>query len=412
MFERRLRERVERLLTTMPAVFLQGARQVGKTTLAKQLIEAGVLRDYVSFDDPLTVVAAQQDVLGFVRSLPQGVVIDEAQRVPEVMRTIKMRIDERREAGAFLLTGSANPLALPQIADALVGRVGLATLMPLSQGEIEGVRETWLERAFESEPTAMRYPAPDDLPERIVRGGYPEAVLRRDASARREWLLAYIDTLIARDVRNLGEVERLTALPQLLKLLTANPCQILNIANLSRELGVAQATLQRYLSLFEALFIVFRVPAWYANIGKRLLKSPKILLNDTGLATALLGVDADRLQQEPALLGKMLENFVGMELLKQIHFNGVRVQLLHFRTDKGHEVDFVLENERGQLIGVEVKAGATVSASDFRGLRALHQAVGERFVRGVLFYRGERALPFGEQLWATPISALWAEDAP
>ncbi|GBC92411.1 hypothetical protein HRbin15_00881 [bacterium HR15] len=408
LFQRHLRERVERLLQMMPAVFLQGARQVGKTTLAKRLIEAGILNDYVNLDDPLIASAVQQDVIGFVRSLSKGTVIDEVQRIPALLPAIKMRIDERRETGTFLLTGSANPLALPQIADALVGRVGLATLMPLSQGEIEGVRETWLERIFEEEPSIAIYPRVDDLPERLIRGGYPEAVLRTDPDSRREWLIAYLDTLIARDVRALAEVERLTALPSLLKLLAAAPCQILNITNLSRELGIAQPTLQKYLSLFEALFIVVRVPAWYANIGTRLLKSPKILLSDTGLAAALVAVSTQRMQQEPLLFGRMLENFVGMELLKQIQFAGARVQLHHFRTDKGMEVDFVLENETGQLVGVEVKAGATPNAGDFRGLRVLQQATGERFARGILFYWGERSLPFGERLWAMPISALWS----
>jgi predicted AAA+ superfamily ATPase len=408
MFERHLRARVEQLLSVMPAVFLQGARQVGKTTLAKQLVEAGLLRDYVSLDDPFTLAAAQRDAIGFVRALPVGVVIDEVQRAPELMLPLKMRIDEGRTEGMFLLTGSANPLALPQVADALVGRMGITTLMPLSQGEIEGVRERWLEHIFAEQWTIRTYPAPDDLPQRLIRGGYPEAVRRADPLARREWLLAYIDTLIARDVRDLAEVERLNALPQLLKLLAANPCQVLNIASLSRELGIAQATLNRYLSLFEALFLVLRIPAWYANIGKRLLKSPKILLNDTGLIAVLLSLDEGRLLQEPVLFGKLLENFVGVELLKQIHFQGARIGLLHFRTDKGAEVDFVLENERGQLVGVEVKAGATVSADDFRGLRALQQAAGERFVRGVVLYRGEHSLPFGERLWAMPISALWS----
>ncbi|MCL6623067.1 MAG: ATP-binding protein [Fimbriimonadales bacterium] len=391
----------------MPAVFVQGARQVGKTTLAKQLLDAGVVRDYVSLDDPLVGSAIRQDVVGFVRALRSGTVIDEVQRIRELMPVIKMRLDEQREAGTFLLTGSANPRMLPLVSDALVGRVGVVTLMPLSQGEIEGVRETWLERIFASEPALTLCPPSGDLTGRLVRGGYPEAVLRGDTWARREWLLAYIDTLMARDVRDLAEVERLTALPVLLRILAASPCQLLNIASLSRELGLAQPTLHRYLSLFEALFIVLRVPAWYARIRKRLLKSPKILLNDTGLATVLIGVSEERLQQEPVLAGRLLENFVGLELLKQIHFTGLPIQMHHFRTDKGIEVDFVLEDARGHLVGVEVKAGASVGKDDFRGLHTLQTAVGDRFLRGVVLYGGERVLPFGAKLWAMPISALW-----
>ncbi|MCS7301603.1 MAG: ATP-binding protein [Fimbriimonadales bacterium] len=408
MFERCILPRLERLLSAMPAVYLQGARQVGKTTLAKHLIARGVLQDYVSMDDPIAAQSARRDPVGFVRSLRKGTVIDEAQRVPEIMSVLKLRIDEQREAGMFLLTGSASPLALTPIADALVGRVGLLTLFPLAQAEIEGAPLNWLEWLYEAEWQAQSYPTADDLAERVVRGGYPEAVLRHEPDLRREWLLSYLDTLIARDVRDLAEVERLHTLPQMAQLLAANPCPILNIAGLSRELGIAQATVQKYLSLFETLFIVYRAPAWYANIGKRLLKAPKLLLNDTGLACALLGYTPARLQQEPTTLGKLLENFVGAELLKLIACSGRRVQLCHLRTEKGVEVDFVLEDEQGRIVGVECKLSATVHADDFRGLRWLQTAVGKRFVRGVVFYRGERALPFGENLWAVSLSALWS----
>jgi len=402
-------ERLRRLLGVMPAVYLQGARQTGKTTLAKQLLEAGVLRDYVSFDDPLVRTAAQRDPVGFVRNVPTGTALDEAQLVPEVMPVLKIRIDESRAAGMFLLTGSASPLANAQVADAMVGRMVALQLLPLAQAEIAGSAVNWVAQAFAEPPTSTRYPDAADLTARLTRGGYPVAVALDDPAACAEWLRSYADALITRDLQTLGGVERQDAVPTLLRLLAANPCATANIAGLSRETGVAQATLSRYLSLLTNLFVAHPVPAWYANLGKRLLKAPKLMLNDTGLAVALAGFDETRLEREPTYAGKLLENFVGMELLKHIHCGDAQTRLYHLRTDKGIEVDFVLESAQGELVGVEVKWRSTLHAGDFRGLRWLQSAVPERFRLGVVFYTGERSLPMGEGLWAIPVSALWSE---
>jgi predicted AAA+ superfamily ATPase len=409
MFTRCLTERLQRLLGVMPAVYLQGARQTGKTTLAKQLLEAGVLRDYVSFDDPLVRTAAQRDPVGFVRSLQVGTAIDEAQLVPEVMPVLKMRIDESRAAGMFLLTGSASPLAHAQVADAMVGRMVALQLLPLSQAELAGSAVNWVAQAFAEPTISARYPDSADLTARLTRGGYPVAVALDDSNTRAEWLRSYADALITRDLQTLGGVERQDAVLTLLRLLAANPCATANIAGLSRETGVAQATLSRYLSLLTNLFMAHPVPAWYADLGKRLLKAPKLMLNDTGLAVALAGFGETRLEREPTYAGKLLENFVGMELLKHIHCGDTQTRLYHLRTDKGIEVDFVLESAQGELVGVEVKRRSTLHADDFRGLRWLQSAVPERFRLGVVFYTGERSLPMGEGLWAVPITALWSE---
>ncbi|MCL6475416.1 MAG: ATP-binding protein [Firmicutes bacterium] len=407
MFPRALANRVTELLQTMPAVLLQGARQVGKTTLAKQLIQTGVMQHYFSFDDPVLLSAATQDPVGFVRELPPRSVLDEVQRVLPVLPAIKLRIDAHREVGDLLLTGSANPMMLPRLSETLVGRMATVTLMPLTQGEIEGRQDRWVESLFSDDFSPRRFPRTSDLLERVERGGYPEAVLRSDARERVDWLAAYIDTLLARDVREIADIERLAEVPRLLQLLAAQACQTLNVAALSQQTGVPQTTLQRYLTLLETLFLWTRVPAWFANLGKRLLKSPKILVNDTGIACMLLGVDAVRLATDPLLQGRMVENFVGMELLKQIGFSRQRLRLYHFRTDRGEEVDFLIEAADGTLVGVEVKASATVNASHFKGLRTLQSLVGNSLRRGIVLYWGEQTVPFGEGLWAQPVSALW-----
>ncbi|CUU02210.1 MAG: ATP-binding protein [Fimbriimonadales bacterium] len=405
-FERWLTERVVSLMSAFPVVMLQGARQVGKTTLAQQLITRGYLKHYYSFDDPATLEAAASDPAGFIETLPPGSVLDEAQRVPEVLLPLKARIDREREVGQFVLTGSANPIARFRMGEPLVGRMGAVTLYPLSQGEQVGKCERWLEQALQGQILHVEAEQ-DNLWERVVKGGYPNAVLAPAPQARTEWLNGYLDTLLTREVRELAEVQQVSELVLLTRLLAANSAQLLNQASLSRECGIPQTTLRRYVSLLEAMFLLTRVPAWYTNISQRLLKTPKILLNDTGITCALLDVDENRLLQDPLLRGRMLESFVGMELLKQIEFTAQRVRLSHFRTASGHEVDFVLEKASGEVVGVEVKASSRLDADDFRGLRFLQSVVRERWQVGVVFYTGTKTLPFGERLWAQPVNALW-----
>jgi predicted AAA+ superfamily ATPase len=404
MKPRWIRDSVEQALQVMPVVFLQGARQVGKTTLAQQLVEAGALHAYFSLDDLALLQAAQRDPQGFVASLPERAVIDEVQRAPQVLLPLKARIDANRRAGMFLLTGSASPQALAHAADALVGRMAVLTLHPFSQGEIEGVRETWLARAFEGRWHIATVPA-DEVWRRVLRGGYPEAVLRDDPTERRLWFRALADTLLTRDVAMLADIERTADMAHLLQLLAALSCQLLNVAHLSREMGMPHTTLQRYLRLLERLMVIVRIPAWHAH--QQLLKTPKVLMNDTGLAAALLNLDETRLPSDALARGRLLENFVGMELLKQISYAPEPYRLYHLRNSKGREVDFLLEDADGRLLGIEVKATATVSSDDFRHLRTVGEWLGARWAGGVVLYTGATLTPFGERLWAMPIPCLW-----
>lgn len=395
------------LLGLMPAVFIQGARQVGKTTLAKQLIAEGLMDAYFTLDDLATLQGAQQDPKGFVDALPERAVLDEVQRVPQLMLPLKQRIDAHYKPGMFLLTGSASPLTLPQVADALVGRMSIVTLHPFSQGELEGRREGWLSRAFEGRFSMHSGLAANDLWQRVLRGGYPQAVAQPTLSLCQMWLRSYAETLITRDVRLLADIERVADMGRLLQLLAAQTGQLLNLANLSREIGVPHSTLQRYLLLLETLMVVVRVPPWYTTITQQLLKTPKVFLNDTGLALAILEIGEERLRQDALMRGRILENFVACELLKQISYAETAYRLYHFRTSKGREVDFVVENAHGQIVGIEVKASATVGADDFRHLRALAEWTGERWAGGFVLYTGSMQVPFGERLWAVPVSSLW-----
>lgn len=407
MFQRWVHAHVRELLQIFPVVFLQGARQVGKTTFAQQMISEGVLHHYFTMDDPTVLASASQDPVGFVANLPVPTVVDEVQRVPQLLPVLKMRLDTQRQPGMFLLTGSANPFTLPKVSESLVGRMVVVTLYPLSQGEIVGHQEQWLRQLFAGQVDLVSDSEPDNILSSIVRGGFPTAVGLSDSSARSEWFQAYLTTLISRDLREVADIERVVELPRVLQLLASLSGRLLNVASLSRETGIPQTTLQRYLAYFQTLFLLMRVPAWYANLGKRLLKTPKLLLLDTGLTAFLLNADASRLANDPLLRGQLSETFVGLELLKQIHHTGQRVQLYHFRTDKGQEVDYVLEDAEGQLVAVEVKASYSVSRADFRGLEMFRDLVGSRLRAGIVLYYGSQTLPFGDRLWAQPLSALW-----
>ncbi|GEM90561.1 hypothetical protein ODE01S_19950 [Oceanithermus desulfurans NBRC 100063] len=390
---RHLSDRLKRALKTHPAVFLEGARQVGKTTLVKKLARELEMR-YVTLDDLDLLTSAQADPEGFLTSWDEPLVIDEVQRAPELLLAIKARVDRKRAPGRYLLTGSANVLALPRVAEALVGRMAVLTLYPFSQGELEGRREAFLERAFQGRPHPEWEGA--DVWERVRRGGFPEAV-RLENADRAEWFAGYVRTLLERDVRDISGVEQVAVLHALLALLAERTGSLLNISELSRSLGRPRSTTDKYLRLFEKLFLVHRLPAWAANPTKRLTRSPKLHMVDTGLAVHLARVFNE---------GALLETFVTMELTKQLSWTTEPYRLAHFRDASGREVDLVLEGPEG-LVGIEVKSKRRVGPGDFSGLRVLKRSAPERFRAGFVLHPGPQALPFGDHLWSLPIQAVW-----
>jgi uncharacterized protein len=408
MIRRHVKSLVDSARTDTPVVLLNGARQTGKTTLAQSIADTTGAR-YFTLDDAATSAAAASDPVGFIASQSGPVVLDEVQKVPDLFPAIKVAVDRDRQPGRFLLTGSANVLTLPRLSESLAGRMEIIPLFPFSAGELAGVREGFVSRLFEGTINqAAASSLTDDLPARLVRGGYPEAIAR-DAEARRvAWFAAYISTILQRDVRDLARVDALHALPNLLKLLAARASGLLNLADVRRDAGLPHTTLTRYLALLEAVFLVRRLPAWSPNLGKRLVKAPKVHLVDSGLACHLVGADARRLQEDRPLLGRILETFVVGELHKQLSWTEPGTSLYHFRTSAGSEVDAVLEKADGTVAAVEVKASATAAASDFAALRTLREQLGQRFRGGVVLYLGDRMVPFGEQLWLAPLPVLWA----
>jgi predicted AAA+ superfamily ATPase len=410
LIPRHISPAVQAALADTRVVLLHGARQTGKSTLARWLAAHSYPARYLTLDDAGALSAARSDPRGFVAGFEGPVVLDEIQRAPELFLAIKAAVDLDPRPGRFLLTGSANVLLLPQLADSLAGRMEILTLWPFSQGELAGRRETFIDRLFSNDLTAGPLPVEDRATaiQRILTGGYPSAVSRGDPERRRAWFGSYLTTILQRDIRDLAHIERLTELPALLSLLATRAGSLLNFAALARGAALPQSTLKRYMALLETAFLLQYLPAWSANLGKRLVKAPKLILTDTGLMAHLLGLNADRLAAEPMFLGSLLENFVAMELRKQAGWSRTRAQLYHFRFVTGQEVDILLEDAAGNVVGVEIKAGATVSAADFRGLHALAAAAGPHFRCGVVLYLGGESIPFGAGMYALPLPALWA----
>jgi predicted AAA+ superfamily ATPase len=394
-----------------PVVLLNGARQVGKSTLAQEVDATTRPARYLTLDDAAVLAAASQDPAGFLAGLTGPVTLDEVQRAPDLFLAIKAEVDRDRRPGRFLLTGSADFLLLPRVSESLAGRMEILTLWPLSQGEIEGRPEGFVDALFGPDlaPPPISQPAEDReaILARALLGGYPEVVPKESAARRRAWFSSYVTTILQRDVRDLANIEGLTALPRLLSLLATRAASLLNYSELSRSSGLPHTTLKRYFALLEATFLVQLLPAWASNLSKRLTKSPKILFADTGLLAHSLGLDAARLAREPELAGLLLENFVLMEIKKQAAWSAVQPRLFHYRTLAGQEVDLILEDAAGRCVGIEVKASATLGARDVQPLKDLAQALGKRFVRGIVLYTGKTAVPFGERLHALPLSTLW-----
>jgi predicted AAA+ superfamily ATPase len=399
-------DRLLAALADTPVVLLHGARQTGKTTLARHIARTIHPAQYITLDDAVVLSAASQDPAGFLSGIEGPVVLDEVQRAPQLFPAIKTEVDRQRRPGRFLLTGSANIFLIPRLAESLAGRMEILSLWPFSEGEIAGTRGNFIDAVFSPSVLHPR-PAADDLASRLLRGGYPPAVERADLDRRQAWFASYVTTILERDVRDLAHIDALTALPRTLALMAARIAKLVNFAEMGRSLGLPQTTLKRYFALLEATFLVQLAPAWSSNLGKRLIKAPKLFLNDTGLAAAMLGLNQERLEREALVRGALIENLVFLELRKQSGWSRVRAQVFHFRTAAGQEVDLLLENAAGDVVGIEAKSSANVTAKDFNGLRALADLTGGRFHRGIVLYTGSATVSFGSNLQAVPVSALW-----
>jgi predicted AAA+ superfamily ATPase len=406
LFPRFAADVVSTALRDTPVVMVIGPRQCGKTTLVRDLVAAE--REFITMDDDTVLEAARSDPTGLVRGLDRTT-IDEVQRTPDLLRAIKRSVDEDRRAGRFLLTGSANILALPQVSESLAGRMEIVRLLPLSRSEIRGRKPRFLTAVFAGK---VDKPAEtmtgENLVEAVLIGGYPEMLRRKEAKRRQTWALDYVKAIVQRDVREIAEVEKLDQMPRLLRVLANHSGQLTNFTQLGGQIGFDDKTTRKYVGILEQLFLVRRMEPWFRNRLKRLIKTPKLHFLDSGLLGVLLGATPERVARDRAIFGALLETFVFAEVLKQTSWADEDYSLYHYRDKDQDEVDLVIETGSGTLTGLEVKAGATVYADDFKGLRKLEGACGDDFKLGVVLYDGESLVPFGDRLLAAPISCLWA----
>lgn len=405
MYERFVERRAEEALSDTPVVLIVGPRRAGKTTLVRKMGEAG--REYITLDDQTALIAAQADPTGFVRRLDQAI-IDEIQRVPELLLAIKKSVDEDYRPGRFLLTGSANVMTLPRVSDSLAGRIETIEMLPLSRAEIEGKLPTFLQRLFEGNFQNDRSAeVGDDLVRLVLSGGFPEALARKSERRRQDWVRAYLDSVLRRDLRDIADINKLTELPQFVRILAEHSAQLANYSQLGAAIGVSNKTGQRYVGLLEQVFLVETLQPWFTNRLKRIAKTPKLHFLDSGLLATTRGIGLDRLKADRVLLGPLLESFVFSEVRKLMTGSDLRLTPYHFRDHQMREVDIVLERDDGMIAGIEIKASASVSPGDFAGLRTLAEASGDRFAYGVVLYDSTDVVSFGERIAAVPLSALW-----
>ncbi len=411
LVDRHIRPLLVNALSEARVVCLLGARQSGKTTLVRSVVADEHPARYVSLDDPAALEVARTDPTGFVAG-SERLVIDEVQRAPDLLLAIKRVVDSDPVRGRFLVTGSANILTLPQIADALPGRVDYLTLWPFSQGELNGARSAFLENAFAKEAPSVKG-APvgrAGYAERVVRGGFPEAV-EADESRRRRFFSGYTTSILGREVGEVSSVRDTEAAARVLRLVAARSAALTNLSSIGRELGIDHKTVANHLRALEQLFMIVRLPAWHANLGHRVVRSTKLHVADTGMLCSLIGVDAGRLEHDGAIAGSVFESFVVNEVVRQTSVSelGPLLSLYHYRDQRGNEVDLVVEHAGGDVVGIEVKASATPRLRDAAGLRLLRDRLGERFRQGFVLHLGSESLPLGDRISAVPLTSLWSD---
>jgi len=409
MYKRHIQDSVISALQDTPVIVINGARQTGKSTFCEQLIKEGLFKaQYMTFDDPTALSAAQSDPGAFIEGLAEYVVLDEVQRVPALLLAIKKFVDQDRKTRRFILTGSADVMTLPKISESLAGRIEIHNLWPLSKSELEGHKSNFLKTLISQQakfkPSKISW---NEIVKMLGLGGYPE-ILKRTSEARRErWFQSYINSILQKDIRELANIEGLNEIPNVLELIAGRVGGILNLSDISRVAGIPNTTLQRYYALLQHVFLIVHLPAWTPSLEGRVIKAPKVFINDTGLLCYLRGESAESFLKNRTGAGSILENFAVMEVIKQLSWSDIALKPYHFRTHKGLEVDIVLESRKKELYGIEVKTTSSVDKNDFKGLQYLRDLKPKQFQTGIVLYTGDQVIKFQDKLYAVPISVLW-----
>ena len=407
MYKRYCEKKIITALSDTPVVVISGPRQSGKTTLAKQI--QGNDSIYITLDDLTQYNAAKHDPVNFIRNLKnKRTIIDEVQRVPELFLAIKQSVDENRIPGRYLLTGSSNMLMLPSLADSLAGRIEVINLLPLTTCEIESRSSTFLEKIFNNiAPTSQDKRIKDKLISKILSGGYPEPYSRKKQERRNAWYQQYMNSIIQKDLKDLDKIEHISVLPKLVRLLANQVGQLTNYSEIANKLGITHQTVSQYIGLLEQLYIFERLPAWHKNENKRLVKTPKIQIVDSGLLCALRHLTEKNVLNEPHLFGHLVETYVFDEIKRLSTWYDETIDFSFYRDKDKTEVDLILENYAGHLVAIEIKASATLTRSDFQGLRKFQNTAGNQFIMGIILYDGDHTTQHGDKLYSVPIGCLW-----
>lgn len=406
IFDRHAESKVKIALKDTRVIGLVGPRQSGKTTLAEQIAREYDM-SFFSLDEDRILNLAVQDPDGFFRTVDRAVV-DEIQRAPGITLALKYSVDHDQRPGRFIVTGSVDFFRSALSPDSLAGRIEFVELLPLSQSEIEQKEPSdFLERAFSNDfPKFKTVGFTSELVERVVRGGYPVVINRSSLNRQREWLRAYSETLVERNIQEIARINKVEKLSGLLDRMAVYAGQVTNLKKIAVDLSVDEKTIDQWIRLFEQMFIVRRVPAWYRNKLKRLNKSPKLHFLDSGLLASLQKVDVESIREDRHLLGQLLENFVFSELYKLGQQKNRDISIFHYREQSKFEIDFVLEKAH-KIVGIEVKATTGIKSEDFKALKRLREYLGATFVCGIVLHDGNHIHCIEENLYAMPISMLW-----
>jgi predicted AAA+ superfamily ATPase len=408
VFSRHAQRLVLEALTDTRVVFVGGARQVGKSTLARGIAQGPHPAEELSLDNRATRETALADPEGFIAGLSGPVFIDEIQRAPDLLLAIKDAVDRDSRPGRFLLTGSANVVTARKVKDALTGRMETIPLWPLAQSEIHASSANFVDALFAAEPPRLAGATVGRgaFVDVVAAGGYPEA-RARSGGRRARWFASYLDTTLDRDLREISDAHKLHEVPRLLRLLASQAANVLSYRAVAAKLDLTHDTVREYVGLLQTVFLVRLLPAWRPGIGVREVQAPKAYLLDSGLLAHLLGADERRIAADDQVTGKVLENFAVTEVLKHADWADVETRAYHYRR-RDEEIDLVLESRGADIVAIEVKAAASVGRRDLKAMERLRAARGERFKSGVVLYSGAQTIPLGDRLWAVPVSGLWA----
>lgn len=408
MFQRFLKNSINEMTRLFPVVYLAGPRQSGKSTLVKNFLQPD--RDYFTMDNLQTLSSAKQNPQEFIKLCKNPCVLDEIQRCPELLLPIKEFVDESQKKGHFLLTGSADILAMPQVSDSLAGRMAIFELLPLSVQEIFGKQKSWILEIFTnpsvdvfSDKSNLTY---DDICQLVITGGYPDVYKSNSKKHKSIWFESYIKTMLERDLRELSDYKSITRTNRLFQLLALRSATIVNIMDFARSSDIPASSIAIYLDALESLFLIKRIPGYYSNLNNRLTKAPKIYLVDSGLMCHQVDIASVKNPWEHREWGQVFETFVVNEIRKQLSWLDTSISLYHYRTHQGKEIDLVLENKQQEIIAIEIKASQKITSAMSKNFAQIKNDTGDKFKIGLIIYPGNSIEILGDRVYAIPLTCI------